>query len=226
MTPAQEGAYIRLLAHAWNSYDCAIPDDDRALAVLSRLGAEWESSKEIVRSCFRQAKDGRLVNERLLAEKQKQLRFRKAMSNAGKASAAKRKLGCNQVETKHPTKTNSSSSSSSSSSEEERQSATRICQALVDLWNVGKAAKDWIRVTPKRIAKVQARLKDGFTEQDMALAVSNCLKSEWHQGVNDRGWRAPGPEWVLHTVERAEEWKNKPQSSQFAERRDNAIRKI
>ena len=104
--------------------------------------------------------------------------------------------------------------------------ARAICVELVNLWNVGKADRAWIKVTPKREAKVHARLRDGFTEQDMRLAVSNCLKSEFHQGVNDRNWRAPGPEWVLNTTERLEEWKNKPQVSALAERRDSAIRKV
>jgi hypothetical protein len=38
MTPAEEGAYIRLLAYTWNDPDCTIPNDDASLAILSRLG--------------------------------------------------------------------------------------------------------------------------------------------------------------------------------------------
>lgn len=97
--------------------------------------------------------------------------------------------------------------------------ARLLAKAVVDLWNAGKDSKDWIRVTPKRVAKVQARLNEGMTEQDIRAAVANILKSEFHQGVNDRGWRAPGPEWVLQSAEKAEEWKSKPNNT-FAERRD------
>jgi hypothetical protein len=88
-----------------------------------------------------------------------------------------------------------------------------LTDSLISLWNVGKADKEWIRSTPKRIAKVSSRLKDGFTPDQIKLAVSNCLKSEWHQGANDRGWRCPGPEWVLHTVEKLEEWLNKTEKA-------------
>lgn len=87
--------------------------------------------------------------------------------------------------------------------------AREVTEDLIKLWNVGKAAKEWIRITPKRIAKTQARLKDGFTREQLYTAVGNCLKSEWHQGANDRGWKAPGPEWVLHTTEKVEQWIHK-----------------
>ena len=32
MTPAEEGAYIRLLCYAWADPDCSIPNDDEILA--------------------------------------------------------------------------------------------------------------------------------------------------------------------------------------------------
>ena len=90
MTPAEEGAYIRLLAHAWNSHDCAIPGDDETLAVLSRLGPKWMRSKHRILSCFRKRKDGRYVNARLLKERAKQLNYRESKIKAGKEGAAKR----------------------------------------------------------------------------------------------------------------------------------------
>lgn len=89
-----------------------------------------------------------------------------------------------------------------------------VAQKLLDLWNHGRPEREWIKATRKREAKVAARLKDGFSEEQLVKAVVNCLESEWHQGGNDRGWRAPGPEWVLNSMERVEEWisKQKPKS--------------
>ncbi len=60
MTPAQEGAYIRLLAYAWMDPDGSLPDDDEALAHLSRLAEGWFGGGSLrVRSCFVVC-DGRL----------------------------------------------------------------------------------------------------------------------------------------------------------------------
>src|SRR5882724_5977113 len=52
MTPAEEGAFFRLLCHAWNEPRCCLPGDDTTLSVLSRLGADWKGSAARIRSCF------------------------------------------------------------------------------------------------------------------------------------------------------------------------------
>lgn len=87
MTPAQEGAYIRLLALAWLNADCSLPDDDAQLAALSRLGEGWfNGGSGVVRACFTVRGD-RLVNVRLLSERKKQAEWRKKSSDGGKKSA-------------------------------------------------------------------------------------------------------------------------------------------
>lgn len=121
MTPAQEGAYIRLLCHAWADLDCSLPDDDTKLAVLSRMGEGWlKGGSHLVRQCFvpHPHKEGRIVNERLLLEREKQRQWREKSIEGGIKSAKSRskktqpplKGGSKMV----ATKTNSSSSSSSS----------------------------------------------------------------------------------------------------------------
>lgn len=67
MTPEQRGAYIHLLAHLWQSRDCALPDDDGKLAVLSGLGPSWPKNAAVLRECF-VVKNGRLQNIRLNTE--------------------------------------------------------------------------------------------------------------------------------------------------------------
>ncbi|MHC4616268.1 MAG: hypothetical protein ACYTEQ_00805 [Planctomycetota bacterium] len=90
MTPAEEGAYIRLLAVAWNATDCGLPDDDDQLAVLSRLREAWfDGSGDKVRRCFF-SKNERLFNTRLLAERKKQREWKRKSSEGGKASAESR----------------------------------------------------------------------------------------------------------------------------------------
>lgn len=115
MTPAEEGAYIRLLCHAWLQDDCGIPDDDDALAVLSRLGRAWKKSAPKIRAKF-DARDGRLFNDRLARERVKQEEHRKAQSDSGKRGAEIRWGGHsdpNRVPIDSPMAKNSSPSSSS-----------------------------------------------------------------------------------------------------------------
>jgi uncharacterized protein YdaU (DUF1376 family) len=90
MTPSEEGAYIRLLAIAWLEPDCGLPDNDSELAVLSRLGKEWDGrSRERIRAKFR-AEGGRLYNDRLLEERRKQAEWSRKSSAGGKKSAEAR----------------------------------------------------------------------------------------------------------------------------------------
>ena len=127
MTPSQEGAYIRLLCYAWADPNCSLPDDDDALAQLSRLGEEWfRGSGTVLRQCFiaHPKLTGRLINVRL-AESRKHANNWSAKSsiggiNSAKAKAFKRHDGPTTLQPSGNQLVgqwcNSSSSSSSSSS--------------------------------------------------------------------------------------------------------------
>lgn len=96
------------------------------------------------------------------------------------------------------------------------ETPSAVLGELIDLWNYGKESKRWIKASEARLIKVGARLKDGFTREQLRAAIANIRQSEFHNGGNDRGWRAPGPEWVFHTRERTEQWVNwePPKSSE------------
>jgi hypothetical protein len=83
--------------------------------------------------------------------------------------------------------------------------ALAATREIVDLWNHGRESNAWIAVTPKRVAKVAARLKD-FTLEQLRTAIANIKESEFHMGGSPTGWRCPGPEWVFNTREKCEEW--------------------
>lgn len=86
MTPAEEGAYVRLLAYCWSEKDCGLPDDDEILSRLSRLGEKWfQGSGEKIKKNFKK-KNGKIFNMRLLRERKKQREWRKKCSDGGKRS--------------------------------------------------------------------------------------------------------------------------------------------
>lgn len=87
MSPAEEGAYIRLLCHAWLAPDCGLPADSESLKVLSRLGSGWNRSESRIRAKFTE-RDDRLFNDRLIEERNKQEVWRQKSSYGGSKSAA------------------------------------------------------------------------------------------------------------------------------------------
>lgn len=93
MSPAYEGAYIRLLCYCWDSGDVSLPDDDEQLAVMSRLGEGWfKGGSTMVRKCFipHPHKQGFLTNQKLLEEAIKQAAWKAKSSEGGLRSTAKR----------------------------------------------------------------------------------------------------------------------------------------
>lgn len=92
MTPAQEGAYIHLLALCWKDDDCSLPADYDDLSTLSRLTNRLKPSLRKVLDCFQPhpIKEGRLTHPRLwdiFVELEKTSRN---ASERGRKGAAKR----------------------------------------------------------------------------------------------------------------------------------------
>jgi len=94
MCPAQEGAYIRLLAWCWRDPDCGIPDDDASLAKRSRLGDDWATLGKAVREMFvtHPKVSGKLTNSRLFAQWVERQKFKAKQSDKGKKSAKTKRL--------------------------------------------------------------------------------------------------------------------------------------
>jgi uncharacterized protein YdaU (DUF1376 family) len=94
MLPEQEGAFWRLLLLAWGDGDVepSLPDNDAALAQMSRLGRRWTKLGGLLREQFA-ARDGRLYNDKLSVvwrdQQDKHEVAAKRASAGGKARAAK-----------------------------------------------------------------------------------------------------------------------------------------
>ncbi len=95
MSAGEERGYLRLLLHMWKRPDCGLPNDDRVLAHLSKLGKQWHGkSGAVVRAEFFE-RDGRLYNERLLRERENQERIRRG-KHLGGINGAKARWGHRQ----------------------------------------------------------------------------------------------------------------------------------
>lgn len=139
MTLEQQGAFMRLLCHAWLSGSCSLPDNDTTLAALSTLGEKWAGENaKVIRDCFKKKRLGnetRIVNDRQYKEWQSRRKHSEKSREGGLKSGQSRRSVTNQTRTKQPTKreakTNLTSSSSSSSAFTPTRSILDACLAKV-----------------------------------------------------------------------------------------------
>jgi uncharacterized protein YdaU (DUF1376 family) len=199
MSPAQEGAYVRLLAYCWDSGDCSLPDDDDELAVLSRLGEGWfNGGSTVVRKCFipHPTKAGYLSNQRLLEEAQKQTAWQKKSSDGGKKSAAKRaenkeklKGGSAVVQpnANPPLQPNANSSSSSASSSAERieddDSGAGEISPFQRVYDFGCSL--YPQLATQNTSPIRQWINGGA---DIELDIIPEIKRLHGKGVQPRGW--------------------------------------
>jgi uncharacterized protein YdaU (DUF1376 family) len=109
MLPEQEGAFVRLLCVSWGdgSIEPSLPDDDKALAQISRLGPRWKRLGGLVRAQFA-ARDGRLYNGKLSRVWHEQVERSQRLAESGrKGGRAKAGLqaGLEPGSSKHPSET-------------------------------------------------------------------------------------------------------------------------
>lgn len=150
----QQGAFMRLLCHAWLSGSCSLPDNDTTLAALSTLGDKWLGpNSEIIRGCFKKKRLGnetRLVNDRQYKEWQNRRKHAEKSREGGLKSGESRRSGTNQTRTKPPTKReakgNLTSSSSFASASSPKRSILDACLARVQTETLAEigALLDWI----------------------------------------------------------------------------------
>lgn len=203
MSPAEEGAYIRLLCYAWADPDCSLPDEDEILARLSRLGEGWFKGGSInIRKCFvpHPAKQHRLVNLRLLTERQKQQEWRSKSRLGGILSGKSRrsdaKGGSTTLEAKHGSLVEPNPNTSSSSSSSEIKNTLRVQRGTL-LNGQRFTFEIFWRAYPKKRNKGQAERAWATLNADDVLVgfmlrkIEHAKQSaEW---IKDRGKFIPYP---------------------------------
>lgn len=179
MTPAEEGAYIRLLCIAWDDPTCSLPDDDDQLARLSRLGADWQNgSGKVLRDCFESHPKlpFRLVNKKLFFLKQKNLLWRKKCSDGGVSSGNSRRNNGKGTSTKDEVKGNSYPPTL----------LTKNISEVFEFWRA-ETGRVKAKLTTDRRTKIAARLKEGYTVDEIKRAIDGCRASPFHRGENPTG---------------------------------------
>jgi hypothetical protein len=83
----------------------------------------------------------------------------------------------------------SESESAPPSGESKPLESTQTTYAVVVVYQHWQAvmSKPKAKLTPERKRKVMARIKEGYTVDDLKAAVDGCKASAWHQGANADG---------------------------------------
>jgi uncharacterized protein YdaU (DUF1376 family) len=137
MTPTQEGAFIHLLCHAWQSKElpCSLPNDDAALAQLSRLGDRWATEGQLVRDQFITAGKGksRLRNPKLWAvfqEFQAKHQRRVESGSAGGKAKAKGKQSSSNATGKLDQSSSIQNQNQNQSQKDQKPSTARVRELI------------------------------------------------------------------------------------------------
>ena len=207
MPHSARGMYIDLLCLQWVDADCSLPNDTVALARMvggdpSEFNKHWD---EHLQECFTKVGAGpgriRLRNMRLYREFQTQKTRREQASAAGKASAKSRgnktkNDRSNSVGTKRQRKPNLSSSSSSSSSVSssgESGSLRNLSSSRVSSTDIDAVIEHYREHHPKSRPgeadrrRIAARIREGYSADDLRRAIDGCHKSPHHCGENPGG---------------------------------------
>lgn len=186
MTIAEEGAYHRLLCEEWEQPDCGLPDDDRALSVLSRLGQDWDKSRTVIRQQF-ELRGDRLFNLRLLEEREKAVKVLESQIQAATDTNAKRTAKRNgwrdakrAVRERSLHETVSESVSSSVVTTEKQQTAE--VRPDLDVWASGIYAR-WKKYRDRPLAE-QALCGPNFNREQFEATYDKWL--DYHERA---GWQ-------------------------------------
>lgn len=208
LTTLEHGAYFLLLVVAWRSKDVRLPDDDKLLARYTRLTpAQWKRIKPVI-SQFFTIENGYWMQGRLTDEFNAVKQYRKRQSDAGKASALKRKgrhstaveSGCNHGASPTPTP---------SPNILPPNGGCALSDAPEDDFTFVDFEESWAEVAKAcglpvmRDGARDRRRKDFNTRKrqfpdidDWRAAFSTLRKAKWMHGDNSRQWRCDADDFL------------------------------
>jgi uncharacterized protein YdaU (DUF1376 family) len=176
LSDTETGRYLWCLAAQWSSGDrCAIPNNSDRLRTICRGS---DPGSEVLSKFEKVTIDGEeyLRNERLAEE------WRKAQTEySTKKLAAER--------------TNKRNAERDAEQGYNPQPTTYNLQPTKYKTEVDIVFKYWqevmghsgARLVAKRTRAISDRLREGYTVDQLKLAIDGCKASEWHQGKNDAG---------------------------------------
>lgn len=205
LTCEQSGAYLHLIMHYWRCG--SLPDNDVALAQISRLPQrQWKAHRAVVESFFAVAA-GKWTHKRIDVERKKSTEVKERYAERAKKGAAKRwaKDASSNPKSNAPSisqECNGHSNSHSQGSNEPIASSDEDVSVdtdrpptkaeILEAWRTRFVPLGFpavAKMTGQRERQLRARLRDcSFCEWERAMDALE--RSSFCRGENDRGWIA------------------------------------
>ena len=208
MTAEEQGLYRNLLDEVWVRDGHVIPDDPRILARVSMDPEAWARCGEKVLGWMKRVEGG-WTNDTALEV------IHQAERRAEKQARYRAKCGNAPGNEEGNAPGNEAGSPSPSPSQEQEQNEhpptprkrgdplAPSVQAVFEAWRETLNHPE-AKLTPKRRKHVEARLRDGYTVEQLVAAINGCRASPYHQGENETGTVYDDLELICRSGEKVE----------------------
>jgi len=177
------GCYLLLLCFQWSHIK--LPNDIELLARICKMGDEFEQIWLQISDKFVKVDGGGYVNERLESVRSKALALSEKRAQAGaKGGQAIASHLLKQKQSKGSMKYEDRSKKNKERNTKQSEQLKGDVAAIVAEY---QKLHPRSRPGPKELSKIHDRLSEGFTVDDLKLAIRGCHKSPFHSGENDTG---------------------------------------
>jgi len=233
LSTEEHGAYLLLLFNYWQAGK-ALPDNNERLARIVRLSNErWISVRDTLAEFF-QVVDGEWRHSRIDDDLFSVSLKIEQTSKAGKASAAARNAKAREARRQRAVNERSTgvgtnvqqNGNENSTNDNDTDIYKKIKTLSANADHVAEIFSHWVSVmgktgaaklTPKRRKCVQARLREGYTPDQIKIAIDNCRADPWSMGENDRHTPFNDLELICRSGEKLERFFTKPATTKKQE---------
>lgn len=218
MNYIERGLYRELLDECWA--EGSIPDDVEELAEICGCPADvMANAWPKLSKCFLLS-DGVWINEKLDSLRTASDSARVARANSGKKGGLARSKASNGAEPDSTSQANAKQMPSTchiaeqsradteheqSRADEEQIDRLSPAKVVFDRWReVMKSPRSAFDAKRKRV--IEARLKDGYTVDELCNAVAGCSLSSFHMGENENGTKYNGLDLIMRNSEKVDQF--------------------
>ena len=191
LEPIEDLAYRRMIDWCY-LHESPLPDSVEEIAKKIRMRDECKCIASVLQEFFTLTKDG-YINERIVSELKSYQDVSKKRKKAANKRWANKHKGLSSDANALQVQSKSNAKQEPRTKNQEPLNNKHI-SAKAD--EVEQVFNHWVRVmgktgqaklTTKRKSCIEARLKEGYSTDDIKLAINGCAGSSYHMGQNDNG---------------------------------------
>lgn len=212
LSPIEDIAYRRLLDWLY-LHEKPLPNDLDQIARLIRMRSDLDSIKAVLDEFFTSNQHGiyhKRVSEEVKTFKEKSTKAKRAAKTRWASDSKGSSDDANAMRTHSernanhkPLTTNQEPLNNTLSSKPDSEVVEGIFRYWLETMGKQKAA-----LSPKRTKAIQARLKDGYSVDEIKQAIYNCSRTPHNMGQNRNGKRYDDIELICRSPEKLESFRD------------------